>query len=84
MAGEGTEASKLYFPSPEVSFGCLILFCWFIAAAGIPPCGIAIVMLFIILLWWMERLVIFWISIQLPVIVVLSQIEPVGLGRFCS
>lgn len=84
MAGEGTEASMLYLPSPEVSVGCLSLFLEFIAAAGMPPCGIAIVMLLTIRPCFLDRADISWISIQLPVIVVLSHSEPVGCGRFRS
>lgn len=74
----------LYFPSPEVSLGCLSLFWEFIAAAGMPPCGIAIVMLLTIRLCFLESVDMSWMSTQLPVTVVLSQSEPVGDGRFRS
>lgn len=74
----------LYFPSPELSVGCLSLFLEFIAAKGMPPCGIAIVMLLIIRSCFLESVDMSWMLIQLPVTVVLSQSEPVGGGRFWS
>lgn len=74
----------VYLPSPEESVGCLSLFLEFIAAPGMPPCGIAIVMLLIIRPCSFESVDISCMLIQLPVTVVLSQSEPVGFGRFWS
>ena len=83
-AGDGTEASMLYLPSPVASWGWGMPFLSSIAAAGIPPWGKAMVMLLTMRPYCLDKSVMSWISIQLPVTVVLSQIEPVGFGRLAN
>lgn len=52
-----------------------------LAAANIPECGIAMVMLWMILPNRSDTVVMFSLVSQLPMTVVLSYSNPTGLGR---